>query len=119
MIEKKIADSVLSEGSWDANLRESIYHFNEIDLTPAKRQYILEHPQVMTARAWQGYKREKKWQVLSGFFKILLVKVDNWERPSISLDFQEFILRSTVTKILQMPGGYATGFRAMERICVN
>jgi dTDP-4-dehydrorhamnose 3,5-epimerase len=66
-------------------------------------------------RAWQGHRNERKWfYVVSGKFKVAAVEVDDWENPSADLVCYEFDLSADKPAILQIPAGYANGFKALE-----
>ena len=95
--------------------RGTLSYFNDFNLSSVKRIYILEHPETSIVRAWQGHQHENKWfHVVSGSFKIVLVKPDNWASPSADLGCQEYHLTVENNQVLHVPGGYATGFKAIE-----
>jgi dTDP-4-dehydrorhamnose 3,5-epimerase len=52
--------------------------------------------------------------VVEGSFKIVLVKPDDWQHPSLTLPVEEYNLYSTKIQILHVPGGYANGFKGLE-----
>ena len=113
MNETKIA-ALITGGTYEDN-RGILTYFNEFDLTPIKRLYILEHPDTSVTRAWQGHQHENKWfHVVTGLFKVVLVQPDNWNSPSPDLSHQEFVLCAVDNQVLHVPGGYATGFKAIE-----
>ena len=109
-------DSVeVIQGAKYTDSRGSLIYFNEFNLEPIKRFYIVEPDSKNTIRAWQGHKIEQKWfYVLSGSFKIILLKPDEWKTPSEDLYYQEFILSSNNHQILHIPGGFVNGFKACE-----
>lgn len=108
-------DAELIVGGKHSDNRGIITFFNQLDLAPIKRVYFIEHPDVSFVRAWQGHQRESKWiKVLVGSFKVILVKPDNWEMPSIDLAYEEYVLSQDENEILFIPGGYATGFQALK-----
>ncbi len=64
-------------------------------------------------RAWQAHKEEKKWFYChSGSFLLNLVKIDDFENPSIVLQCESFTLNEADPFVLEVPGGYANGFKA-------
>ena len=84
-------------------------------LDQVKRFYMIEPADIDTVRAWQGHKKEQKWFcVTSGSFIIAIVRPDDWENPSADLEVAVFVLSSNSTGVLQVPGGYANGFKALE-----
>lgn len=103
------------QGGEFEDTRGKLNFFNDFDMKPVKRFYIIEHPDIDIVRAWQAHQKEEKWfYVLDGGFKIVLVQPDDWERPSDMLAVEEFILQSTEQQILSVPGGHANGFKALE-----
>ena len=95
--------------------RGRLIFFNEFDMSPVKRFYVIEHPDIETVRAWQGHKKEEKWfYVISGGFKVELVQPDNWEKPSPGLKPEEYLLKAEDNRVLHIPGGWANGFKALE-----
>ena len=89
--------------------------FNDFDMEAVKRFYVIEHPDIEIVRAWQGHQKEQKWfYVISGSFKVELVKPDNWENPSPDLKPEEYILKAEDNRVLHIPGGRANGFKALE-----
>jgi dTDP-4-dehydrorhamnose 3,5-epimerase-like enzyme len=95
--------------------RGTLIHFNNFNLERIKRMYIIEHPDINIVRAWLAHKIESKWFfVLNGCFKLILLKPDDWQKPSANLKYSEFLLESDKNKILYVPGGYAYGFKATK-----
>lgn len=102
-------------GNDHSDYRGTLTYFNNFDLGPIKRTYILEHPDTSIVRAWQAHKHENKWfHVIKGSFKMVLVKPDDWFCPSINLAFEEYILNEECKAVLHVKGGFATGFQALE-----
>ena len=96
--------------------RGKLSFFNDFDMTTVRRFYVIEHPDTIFVRAWQAHKIEQKWFcVIAGSFKVVLVKPDNWETPTHYLLQQEFILSSQKSQVLYIPGGFANGFKALEK----
>jgi dTDP-4-dehydrorhamnose 3,5-epimerase len=105
----------LFSGNRHLDLRGKISFINDCDLSKAKRFYVIEPAGTEVVRAWQGHKQEEKWfYVVEGSFKIVLVKPDNWQHPSLNLPVEEHKLSADKIQILHIPGGYANGFKALE-----
>lgn len=103
------------EGEKHIDHRGCLHYFNQLDLQPIKRQYSLEHPDTHIIRAWQGHRFEQKWfQVTSGSFKVVITEPDDWEQPSEDLEYRDYILSAYDGFVLHVPGGLATGFKALE-----
>ncbi|MBB1645569.1 WxcM-like domain-containing protein [Sphingobacterium sp. UME9] len=96
--------------------RGSIRFVNEFDMSPVKRFYIIRNVDTELTRGWRGHKIEQRWfYVLSGEFSLDLVKIDNWAKPDQSLPIHNIVLRAAEMKVLNVPNGYATAFRALEQ----
>lgn len=94
--------------------RGRLIFFNDFDMSPVKRFYVIEHRDIKIVRAWQGHKKEQKWfYVIEGSFKVALVQPDDWEKPSRDLKAKEFALKAGDNNVLYIPGGWANGFKAL------
>lgn len=95
--------------------RGKILFNNSLDLTPAKRMYVIENKDTEICRAWQGHKIESRWFVATqGSFEIRLVKIDDFENPSDDLEIHTFILKSYSLDSLFAEKGYASSIQALE-----
>jgi dTDP-4-dehydrorhamnose 3,5-epimerase len=95
--------------------RGTISFVNDFTLDETKRFYTIQPADLNPVRAWQGHKKEQKWfYVVSGCFKVVTVKIDNWEAPSDQCEIYEFDLRADIPAILHIPAGYANGFKALQ-----
>jgi dTDP-4-dehydrorhamnose 3,5-epimerase len=104
----------LIRGNVHEDSRGKLFFNNLADMSAVKRLYFIEHPNIQVIRAWQAHKIEQKWfQVILGKFEISLINV-NWENPEDSLPAIRYVLDATQSEILHVPGGYASGFRALE-----
>ena len=104
------------KGEQYSDVRGSITYFNNLDLSVVKRFYKIKHPNKEVVRAWQGHMKEQKWfYVLSGTFKVVLVRPDNWQIPSADLIYEEFVLSDLSNHILHVPGGFINGFKALAK----
>ena len=107
--------AAIIEGAKHSDLRGTLHFYNDVDLSPVKRFYISEHPDTEIVRAWQGHQRETKWfHVISGKFKIALVRPDDWLNPRHDLSVEEFVLSEMNNQVLIIPGGHASGFKAID-----
>lgn len=105
--------SIGIEGCIFSDIRGKLTFFNAFDMTPIVRFYEIEPKNSNIIRAWQGHKRERKWFYCPlGSFVINLIKVDDFENPSDSIESQRFELSETTPLVLEIPGGYATGFKS-------
>jgi dTDP-4-dehydrorhamnose 3,5-epimerase-like enzyme len=102
-------------GAIHSDERGTLSFFNDLNIDEAKRFYIIRPSGIEIVRAWQGHKYEQKWFfATAGGFKIVTVKIDNWDNPSAQCELLEFDLKGEDTKVLHIPGGHATGIKATE-----
>ncbi|MDO3625936.1 WxcM-like domain-containing protein [Mucilaginibacter sp. BT774] len=102
-------------GAVHADQRGSISFINDFTFADIKRFYTIEPADSTIARAWQGHRHESKWfHVIAGSFKVVAVKIDNWENPSDGCELFEYDLSAGSPAVLHIPGGYANGFKALE-----
>ena len=107
--------ATLFSGDQHVDRRGKISFINDCDLSKAKRFYVIEPAGTEIVRAWQAHQHEEKWfYVVEGSFKIVLVKPDDWQHPSLDLPVEEYKLPADKIQILHVPGGYANGFKALE-----
>jgi len=105
----------LFSGKQHLDVRGKISFINHCDLSKAKRVYVIEPADTEVVRAWQGHQQEEKWfYVVEGSFKIVLVKPDDWQHPSLNLPVEEYKLSADKIQVLHVPGGYANGFKELE-----
>lgn len=102
-------------GKQHIDQRGILTHFNNFNLDPIKRVYTIQHPDVSIVRAWMAHKIESKYFfVLEGCFELVIVKPDNWQKPSAYLPYSKFVLQDNKNEILHVSGGNAFGFKAVE-----
>ena len=95
--------------------RGTLNFFNNFDMSQIVRLYEIMPSDTHTIRAWQGHQNEKKWFYCnSGTFIVNLIKLDNFEKPSKDLAAEKFYLEAEKPSILEISGGYATGFKAVK-----
>ena len=84
-------------------------NFQELDI---KRTFFID---VKDFRGWHGHKHEKNWfKVTSGMLKILLVKPDNWSKPSFNIEPDEYVLNARNHTILFIPSGYVSAIKSLK-----
>ena len=105
----------LIQGAIFSDERGGLNFFNTFNLNEIVRMYEILPGDTHTIRAWQGHKEEKKWfYCSSGSFIVNLVEVDDFDAPSKTLKPKRFELETDRPAILEISGGYATGFKARE-----
>ncbi len=102
-------------GSSFSDTRGKLHFFNTFDMGEIVRLYEIVPSDIQTIRAWQGHQKEKKWLYCNaGAFVVHLIKLDNADNPSQDIPSEKFLLDAKKPMILEIPGGYANGFKAME-----
>ncbi|WP_452218527.1 WxcM-like domain-containing protein [Lacinutrix undariae] len=105
----------LIEGDTFVDERGTLAFVNAFDMRDVKRMYTITHPNTHIVRAWQGHKTETKYfKCIHGRFLIALVKIDDWAQPSADLIAETFVLDAIKPQVLQVPKGYANGFKALD-----
>jgi len=95
--------------------RGQIQFNNDFNAEQVKRIYVIENIDYLFKRAWQGHRIERRWfAVIAGSFEIKLVKIDNWDHPSKTLDQSMYRLNSDSLDVLCIPGGYVSSIQALE-----
>lgn len=103
------------EGAGFSDERGKLRFFNTFDMHEIVRFYEVAPSDSQTIRAWQGHENEKKWFYCNtGSFMVHLIKVNDPHNPSEDIIPEKFLLDANKPSILEIPGGYANGFRAME-----
>ena len=88
---------------------------NDFDMKEVVRFYEIIPANIDVIRGWQAHKEEKKWfYCLQGSFIINLVKVDAFDDPSAALRAVPYRISADEPKVLNVPGGYATAFKALQ-----
>lgn len=105
----------LITGSCHSDPRGSLFYNNDFDTSIIKRIYVIENKNNEIIRQWQGHKVEQRWfSVVTGSFKIKLIKIDNWENPSKDLDPSIFIIDDKKLNVLHVPQGYVSSIQSLE-----
>lgn len=95
--------------------RGQISSLNAFHFEGVKRTYIIHHPDASVVRGWHAHQHERKWfYCIKGRFSVALVKVDDWNNPSPSLEAEVFHLDEKDSKIVCVPAGYANCLKAQE-----
>jgi dTDP-4-dehydrorhamnose 3,5-epimerase-like enzyme len=102
-------------GNAHTDQRGILFYNNSFDVSEIKRVYFIQNKDTSIVRAWQGHKIEQRWfSAVKGSFKIQLIAVDNWEKPSIDLVPFTFILKADKLNVLHIPAGYISSIQAIE-----
>lgn len=105
----------LIPGAKFLDTRGKLNFFNDFDMIPIVRFYEIEQDNIAIIRAWQAHKKEMKWFYChKGAFVVHLIRVDDFENPSPILKPKRIILKAIDPMILEISGGFATGFKAIE-----
>ncbi len=105
---------LLIKGDLHEDDRGSLEFVNDAGLCGVKRFYVVSNKSINVIRAWQAHKMEGKYFfAVNGSFLIAVVKLDDWENPSVHLNAERFILTAGEPQVLWVPPGYANGIRAL------
>jgi dTDP-4-dehydrorhamnose 3,5-epimerase-like enzyme len=103
------------QGKKFSDERGTVSFINDFNMSEVKRMYAITHPDTHIIRAWQGHRKEKKWYFpIKGSFMVNIIKPDDWTAPSGDLIAEVFEIEASNNQVLFIPGGYATGFRALQ-----
>ena len=105
----------LISGNSHQDQRGQLFYNNDFDASSIKRIYVIENHSVDFIRSWQGHKIEQRWfSAVQGRFKIQLIAIDNWDKPSKTLPRLVYILESTTLDVLHIPAAYVSSIQALE-----
>ena len=94
--------------------RGELIFCNNFDMKKIKRFYHISNFSTPFVRAWHGHKIENKYiMITKGSALVAAVQVDNWKKPSKSLNITTFLLNDKKPKLLFIPGGYAHGYKTL------
>ncbi len=103
----------LIRGSGFSDERGHLNFFNAFDMSKIVRFYEIAPSSTKIIRAWQGHQIEKKWFYChAGSFIMNLMKINNFENVPDGLEPERLVLTADEPMVLQVSGGYATGFKA-------
>jgi dTDP-4-dehydrorhamnose 3,5-epimerase-like enzyme len=104
------------EGNIFSDHRGSVSFVNDFKFTNIERFYVISNSEDNPIRAWQGHKLDSKnFYCVQGSFKVSFVKIDNWEYPSKDLKIDSIVLKSTESRVLHIPFGYANAIQSLEK----
>jgi dTDP-4-dehydrorhamnose 3,5-epimerase-like enzyme len=102
------------EGGLATDERGAVSFVNEFPFTQFKRFYSIQNHKPGFVRAWHGHKHEyKAYYVSAGEVVVGVVKIDDWENPSVNLPVHTQVMSSEKPGILFIPGGHANGFMSL------
>src|SRR6187402_1805961 len=105
----------LINGNYHSDQRGTLFYNNDFDASLIKRIYIIENESPEFIRGWQGHQIEQRWfSVVNGKFKIQLIKIDNWEKPSVNLEILTYLIDSEKLNVLHVPKGYVSSIQSLE-----
>lgn len=105
----------LIKGRSHEDARGTLIYNNDFDALNIKRIYVIENHNTGLVRAWRGHQIEQRWfSAIIGSFKIELIAIDNWDRPSKNLKRFEFVLNSQKLDVLHIPAGYVSSIQSLE-----
>ena len=103
------------QGGIAKDQRGQIRFVNDFNMGEVKRFYLIKNSDLNLIRGWRAHRIEKRWfYILSGSFLINIVKIDNWESPSVNLKVEKILMNSIENKMIYLPPGYGTAIKALE-----
>ncbi|AZA99834.1 sugar epimerase [Chryseobacterium joostei] len=95
--------------------RGIITYNNTYDASLVKRIYTIENASTDFIRGWQGHKIEQRWfACMSGKFRIGVIKIDDFDTPSPTLEPLYFELNTDQLDFLHIPAGNITSVQSLE-----
>jgi dTDP-4-dehydrorhamnose 3,5-epimerase-like enzyme len=108
-------EPVIIKGGQFSDARGTLTYNNDFDASVVKRIYTIQNSDLNFIRGWQGHKIEQRWfSAMQGTFHIRLIKVDDWDNPSKSLEPYSFFLDAKELDILHVPSGYISSIQAIS-----
>lgn len=103
-------------GDSHSDQRGTLFYNNDFDALPIRRMYVIENENTDFVRAWKGHKIEQRWFLVSnGSFRIQLIAIDNWDKPTSNLEIITFVLDSKKLDVLHVPSGYVSSIQSLEQ----
>lgn len=103
------------KGNQHGDDRGNLTFNNNFSMLPIKRVYTIENNSLDFIRGWQGHQIEQRWfSVVTGSFRISLIKIDDWKNPAKDLPVLEFILNAENLDVLHVPNGFVSAIQALE-----
>ena len=107
---------LLTKGGSHTDSRGTLFYNNDFDLSLIKRMYVIENLITDFIRAWQGHQIEQRWfSVIKGSFRIQLIAIDHWEKPSKDLERFTFRVDDEKLDVLHVPSGYVSSIQSLEQ----
>ncbi|MGA3090324.1 MAG: dTDP-4-dehydrorhamnose 3,5-epimerase family protein [Terriglobales bacterium] len=105
---------VLLSGGLAVDDRGEVGFVNDFGFQGVKRFYTVSNHRAGFVRAWHGHREEGKYvTAVIGSAVVGAVRIDDWERPSLELAVDRFVLSSRKPSVLYIPPGYANGFMSL------
>ncbi|WP_395051202.1 WxcM-like domain-containing protein [Flavobacterium sp.] len=103
------------KGDCRTDSRGTLFYNNDFDASAIKRIYVIENQHVNFVRAWQGHKIEQRWfSAVQGSFKIQLIAIDDWNKPSKNSERHTFLLDAKKLDMIMVPQGYVSSIQSLE-----
>ncbi|WP_299179832.1 WxcM-like domain-containing protein [uncultured Chryseobacterium sp.] len=107
---------MILKGNQYEDARGIITSNNEFDVSQVKRIYTIENHSTEFIRGWQGHAIEQRWfACMKGRFKIYVIKVDDFEKPSKDLPIQTYELSDKELTYLHVKAGCITAIQGLEK----
>lgn len=105
----------LLEGGIFSDERGQLSFVNDFNASEIKRFYMIAHPNTSVVRAWQAHQFQKRWfYCTQGAFDVRLVALSENTQQGELPYVERVVLSVQKSEILEIPEGYAHGFRALQ-----
>jgi dTDP-4-dehydrorhamnose 3,5-epimerase-like enzyme len=109
-----LEEPLLMKGAVAIDDRGEVGFVNDFAFRGVVRFYTVQNHRAGLVRAWHAHRREAKYvTAIQGAALVGAVAIDDWGRPSPSLDVHRFVLSASSPSVLYIPSGYANGFMSL------
>lgn len=103
------------DGGISVDDRGQLTYSNNFNFSDIKRFYMVENFSENVTRAFHGHLKEGKYVlIVSGSAIVAAVEMDDTKNPNKQNEIHRFVLSARKPTILNIPAGYANGFKALE-----
>lgn len=110
----KCEEPRLISGVQFADERGFVNHFGNLDISGARRTYSIRNSETHPFRGWHGHRHEAKvFRCTQGRVIVRSVKIPPSGEPDRRQSIQEWVLSSSDSELLIVPGGYWNSIEAI------
>mgnify|MGYP000455394106 CR=1 FL=1 len=106
---------ILYQGALAIDDRGELGFVNDFNFEGVKRFYSVKNHRQGFVRAWHAHRCEAKYvTVVEGSALVGAVRIDDWQKPSRSLEVRRYVLSAVKPAVLYIPAGFANGFMSLN-----